>query len=62
MFHMRKNITCILEQVEFHLETFEMNLLQHVLQIFVLNIKISIGKFHTNVNFKKLSKGRPQSI
>ncbi len=37
MFHMRKNITCILEQVEFHLETFEMNLLQHVLQIFVLN-------------------------
>ncbi len=37
MFHMRKNITCILEQVEFHLETYKMNLLQHVLQIFVLN-------------------------
>jgi len=39
MFHTRKNITCILEQVEFHLETFEMNLLQHVLQFFVLNTK-----------------------
>jgi len=34
---MRKNITCILEQVEIHLEASEMNLLQHVLQIFVLN-------------------------
>jgi hypothetical protein len=32
MFHMRKNTTCILEQVEFHLEVSEMNLLQHVLQ------------------------------
>ncbi len=37
MFHMTKNITCILEQIEFHLETSKMNLLQHVLQIFVLN-------------------------
>jgi len=36
---MRKNITCILEQIEFHLETSEMNLLQHVLQSFVLNTK-----------------------
>jgi len=26
MFHMTKNITCILEQIEFHLETSEMNL------------------------------------
>jgi hypothetical protein len=39
MFHMTKNITCILEQIEFHLETSEMNLLQHVLQIFILNTK-----------------------
>jgi hypothetical protein len=25
MFHMRKNITCVLEQVEFHLEASKMN-------------------------------------
>ncbi len=36
---MRKNTTCILKQVEFHLEVFEMNLLQHILQIFVLNVE-----------------------
>ncbi len=39
MFHTRKNITCILEQVEFHLEASKLNLLQHVLQFFVLNIE-----------------------
>ncbi len=39
MFHMRKNTTCILEQIEFHSKVFEMNLLQHVLQIFVLNVE-----------------------
>ncbi len=38
MFHMRKNIICVLEQVEFYLEASEMNLL-HVLQIFVLNVE-----------------------
>jgi hypothetical protein len=35
---MRKNIICVLEQVEFYLEASEMNLL-HVLQIFVLNVE-----------------------
>jgi len=59
MFHVRKNNTCVLQQVEFHLEVSEMNLLQHVLQFFVLNVKISIDKFHTNVTFKKFSECRP---
>ncbi len=39
MFHMRKNTTCILKQIEFHFEVSKMNVLQHVLQLFVLNVE-----------------------
>ncbi len=39
MFHMSKNTTCILEQVESHLEVSEMNLLQHILQKKKFNVK-----------------------